>query len=228
MEQIILFVLFLMPGFLVRIYKDFINPSKQTPPSTNEELTAASLFSMAVLFVNTCIINNVSAEKISVFSDYSYRFQSLSFSIKYFILSLATSFLVFLFWDYCAKKMVIWAYNTIFRSGMAKKTIEPSSYDRFIQSLKKNNNVIVSISKDGNVIAQGRISHFGEPDNVHQELLLDYCHQIKEVFETDADKHHSEQMFPEVVQEYINLETGISIKQYNSSKYYNSSISNNT
>lgn len=220
MEQILLFVLFLMPGFLVRIFKDFINPTKQTPPSTNEELTVAGMFSIVVLFLNTFVINGISPDKIGVFSDYSIRFQSVSFSAKYFVLSLVTSFAVFLLWDYLAKKVLIRAYNEVFRRGKAKKTVAPSSYDCFIQSLKEKKNVIVSISKDGNAIAQGRVAHFGEPDNLHQELLLDYCHQFKEIFAEDENKHHSEQTFPEVEREYINLESGISIKQYDSSKYY--------
>ena len=99
------------------------------------------------------------------------------------------------------------------------ETLYPTLWDEIFENSKeKLENAYVTVEKDGQVITQGQISRYSPPNEGYKELILTDVEEIKAYIEADEDLEDDEKLFSKVDRQYVNLDTGISIKFYNNEK----------
>lgn len=206
MEQYISLLILITPGFIVRYLHKKLTSGEKEKSDFNKTIISL-IYSIPILFINFIII--LIFTDIETFTDFINNFKLISFAISYMMLTLGTVFFFTLAWSYIHPRYTTKVINIIRESnGLSKIAEKKTVWDMFIDNGSRNQ--ALSIYKNGKEIAKGFKKHWSCPQNIEQEILLE--------FEDIIDEHS--ECFKKIERIYYNIDKDIMIKEYNLDEFY--------
>lgn len=220
METIITAAIFSVPGVIFNYIKNRIYPNALEEKKDYEKTISAIVISSIILILNIGILNIISRREINSFNELINNLYYISFFTKYIILSIIVSIPLVIIKVKWFDKSINYLINTL--RGVEGKTSEttfPTLWDELFENPEDPiENTFITIEKDGKIITQGQIVRYSPPNNKIKEFILTDVEEIKEYIEADKTLSINEKLLDKVVKQYVNLDTGLTIKFYDNEK----------
>ncbi len=230
-ENIYFLILFTLPAALNIIYNAHIRYVPVEKPDKSVELAECIIFCFAVFMCNIGLMHN----EMSEFAQYSLLpeseiaefckttgFDYIKFMTKYFMLNIATSIGVLLFWYTLGQWIFRNITNIINKCKKRPSELKFSDVwsnvfetDKYINT----NDLVIRIEKGGTLITAGLVMVYSQPNQERREFLLIDTDLIKQIFEDDEKKKPEKRVFVQALYEYYDAMHDLLIKFYKADKY---------
>ena len=187
------------------------------------EMAEIIVTSSVVYLLNVSIIALVNKSNIGF--NVTGSFVSMTFLIKYIILTLLTTILFTCINHFIIRKYINKLcnfYNS--KTNRNQELLFPTVWENIFEDNQfvdlVNTHQVVSIEKSGKMISCGYIQVYPAPQTSCNEIALSFSKEIYEYFESDKEETSDEKkIFNKTILEYYNLEYDVLIKFYDMSKY---------
>lgn len=220
MDAIIIAVIFSVPGLICEYIERRLYPNSLPEKSEYNKTVAAIIISSIIAVINIFILRIIFKREILTFSNLIEKLSYISFFAKYILLSMLVGATLIIFKNKCYRRITNYFINLMRKSeGKDKETIFPTLWDEIFENPDDPiENAFVSIEKDGEVLSQGQIYRYSPPSSNIKELILIDGEDFKTYLEYDKTLPEEEKILNKIDKEYINLDSGLSIKFYNVEK----------
>lgn len=206
MKEYIATLLLIAPGFIVRIIKDILIPGDKTK-SDFEKTVLSLIYGIPVFLINYIVLEY--RLKIDSILDLTVKFNSLSFIVKFAILTLITTIIVALVISFLNSKLMLKIINLI-RGKFGEHEIGrgQSVWNAFWAEGQPYK--AVAIYKGDKLVTRGFRYKWTTSADEDKEIVL----EAEDIFNAHED------WFNVVDKTYYNVNTDITIKEYNLDKLY--------
>ncbi|MDF2505606.1 hypothetical protein [Clostridium sp.] len=205
-------VLFLGPGFLLRLISTWIEEPACDEESTEVIFTKSFIFSFIILIANMMILKLVFHREINTFTDLINNIYNIIFFVKYCILTVFICIFVAILKP-IAVKLLVEFYNNIFNK---KKDRKYTTFNDLWNIIFYNPDFDVSkhvftIQKNETIITHGFIKNVTPKGRGKKKIILTLTDIVSDYFN---DKEFAEKNLSEIVVEYYDFDSDILIKAY--------------
>lgn len=205
-------VLFLGPGYLIRLISDWIEEPTSDEETIEVGTTKTFIFSFVVLIINVLILKFAYNKNINTFTDLLNNIFNITFFVKYCILTVFICIVIALLKPYLFK-FSIGFYNKIFNKYRDRKY---STYSDLWNLIFYNPEFDVSkhvftIEKNGIIVTQGFIKNATPKGRDKKKVILTFTDIVKDYF-TDEDFRNKN--LSEIVTEYYDFDSDVLIRAY--------------
>lgn len=202
MEDYILILLLVAPGFLVRAIISDIS-SKGNSTSEFDKTVTSLLYSLPINIINLTILRYVYNYK-TIIEIYN-KFSQIQFLLKYALMTVIVSIIFAVLIEFINKYVLIYGINLIRRLlGNEEKSLNYCGWDEFFQFQDEEFKAIKIIKEDGNVM-EGFVRNSTYSNDDDKEIILNYGDIIEQYREC----------FDLIEKEYYNANLNLRIQEYN-------------
>lgn len=226
-DSVLFLFLFIFPGTFSKILKDKFAPGSKVLQEGKSSLTETSeiiVISMAVLLINLLILKLFKKFDFLSAKEFIGLFEQIQFLMGYICLTFISTMVFTIIFHFSNKNIMFRIsniYNEIFNKPLEtpSRTVWESIFEGTDYIDIGNNSVVVAIEKDGVLIARGLISEYPQPNSNCNDILLQYCTEIDQIFLQDELREQSEKIFIKIDFEYCDFHKGVTFKFYNMDRY---------
>lgn len=220
-EAIFIAVLFAVGGAFYNYFSKRYFQRYRKPKSDYEMTIQLMISSIFILFINIAVLKIFFKINISSLNELISNLGSISFFMKYFILTITTSFISVFLFEKGFMPLQLYGINKI-KSG--ENIPVETKYTTVWEDVFENKDdpidwAVVTIEKDGNLITQGILSNWSAPNAEKNELLLENKTLVADVIKKDINSPPDEKILYIVKKEYFDFQTGTLITFYENEKF---------
>ncbi|MBU3174576.1 DUF6338 family protein [Clostridium estertheticum] len=208
MQQYISILLFIVPGFLMRMIHEKL-VTKENIKSDFEKTIMSLIYGIPILMLSYMVVYFHCGVK--TVTNLISKFDSLSFTFNYAGLLVGLTLIVSIIWSILSPRLTTKLINLLrWVNHYPRIGLKPTAWDEFTSSKSKKGNKAIAIYQNDKLIARGFLKNWNLNPEDDKELTLE---------DEDIMIAHPE-CFEDVEITYYNLSKNIFMKEYNLDKLY--------